>query len=147
MFVFFQENFYTLLEDNNWQVDLDQMESLIDNKTKAIIVTNPSNPCGSVYSIQHLQQILTIAHKHKLPVIADEIYGELTWEGHVFHPMATLEPKVPMLTVDGISKRYLVPGWRLGWLIVHDRFGAFNNIRQGITQLTQKIMGPSCVSY
>ncbi len=91
--------------------------------------------------------ILKIAQKDKLPVIADEIYGELTWDGHVFHPMATLEPKVPILTVDGISKRYLVPGWRLGWLIVHDRHGAFKNIRQGITQLTQKIMGPSCVSF
>ena len=74
----FQENFYTLSEENNWEVNLDQMESLIDKKTKAIIVTNPSNPCGSVYSKQHLTQILTIAQKHKLPVIADEIYGELT---------------------------------------------------------------------
>jgi tyrosine aminotransferase len=58
-----------------------------------------------------------------VPIIADEIYGDLTYDGAKFYPMATLEPKVPLISCDGIAKRYLVPGWRLGWVTVHDRHG------------------------
>ena len=58
-----------------WEVDLDHMESLIDDNTAAIIVNNPSNPCGSVYTRDHIRDILDIANRHKVPIIADEIYA------------------------------------------------------------------------
>lgn len=61
--------------ERSWEVDLEHLDSLIDSKTACIIVNNPSNPCGSVYSAQHLKEILDLADKHRVPIIADEIYG------------------------------------------------------------------------
>jgi tyrosine aminotransferase len=136
---------YDLQINRGWEADLVQMEGLIDERTKAIIVNNPSNPCGAVFSKEHLEAILRIADRYKVPIIADEIYGDLAFDGAKFLPMATLEPKVPILTCDGIGKRYLIPGWRLGWLIVHDRHSVFAEVRNGLRQLAQKIVGPSAV--
>lgn len=102
-----EQRHYNLLVEHNWEVDLDHMESLIDENTRAIIVNNPSNPCGAVYSKEHLEAILKMAEKHKIPVIADEIYSGMVYGGAKFHYLATLEPKVPMITCDGLSKRYI----------------------------------------
>lgn len=137
-----EDRFYRLSMTGDVQIDLVQMESLIDCRTRAIIINNPSNPTGAVFSKSHLEAVLQIAYKYKIPIIADEIYGDLTYNGAQFIPMATLYPKVPMITCDGIGKRYLVPGWRLGWLIIHDRFGALSDVRQGLISLSQKIVGP-----
>ena len=62
--------FYRLCPEQGWQVDLEHLESLINAKTRAIVINNPSNPCGSVFSIEHLQAILAIAEQYKLPIIA-----------------------------------------------------------------------------
>ena len=67
--------------DNNWEVDLAHLESQIDPTTAAIVVNNPSNPCGSVFSREHLRDIANIAVKHKIPVIADEIYDHFVSTG------------------------------------------------------------------
>jgi tyrosine aminotransferase len=74
---------YNLLPEQDWEVDLRHMESLIDDKTAAIIVNNPSNPCGSVFSITHLKQIIDIADRNKVPIIADEIYDNFVFPGKV----------------------------------------------------------------
>jgi len=75
-------------------------------------------------------------------IIADEIYGDLVYgEGARFRPMTTSSPLVPIITCDGVGKRYLVPGWRLGWLIVHDRCGGIlSEIKKGIVALSQHIV-------
>lgn len=99
------EKYYNLLAEKGWEADLIQMEKLIDNNTAAIVVNNPNNPCGAVYSREHLEKICRLAEKYRLPIIADEIYGDMIYGGAKFHPMATLRPKVPILTCDGISKR------------------------------------------
>jgi tyrosine aminotransferase len=137
-----QERYYNLIMEKGWEADLQQMENLIDEHTAAIVVNNPSNPCGAVFSKEHLEGILKLAARHKVPIIADEIYGSMVYNDAKFHPLATLKPKVPIVTCDGISKRYLVPGWRLGWLIVHDVDNCLSKIRVGIRQLAQKIVGP-----
>ncbi|EFO25263.1 tyrosine aminotransferase [Loa loa] len=116
---------------NGPQLDLAQLKSLIDNRTRAIIINNPPNPIG-------------IPVKKQIPIIADEVYGTMTYNGAEFYPIATLKPKVPILTCDGIAKRYLLPGWRLGWIIVHDRYAALQSVRDGLIALAQKIVGP-CV--
>lgn len=66
--------YYDLLPNKGWEADLDSLESAIDATTAAIVVINPSNPCGSVFSREHLMEIVGLARKHKLPIIADEIY-------------------------------------------------------------------------
>ncbi|KAJ3339042.1 hypothetical protein HDU91_001079 [Kappamyces sp. JEL0680] len=111
-----------------WEIDLAHLESLVDENTAAILVNNPSNPCGSNYSHEHLESILKVAEKHGIPVISgiqrglrvDEIYADMVFHDQVFYPMATVSNKVPILTCGGLAKRYLVPGWRVGWIFVHD---------------------------
>lgn len=93
-----------------------------------IIYHSPSNPCGSVYSEKHLKEILKLAEKHHVPIIADEIYCDLVFKGNTFYPMATLTKEVPILSVGGLAKKYLVPGWRVGWVTVHDRNGIFSEV-------------------
>ena len=114
---------YDLLPNQDWEADLDQMEALIDQNTAAIVVNSPSNPCGSVFSVQHLKDILAIAEKYKVPIIADEIYEHFVFSGagKSYVPMASLTTTVPVLSCGGLTKRYLVPGWRLGWITIHDR--------------------------
>ncbi|KAI6188545.1 Tyrosine aminotransferase [Aphelenchoides besseyi] len=133
---------YQLKMNDTGLIDLADLEAQIDANTRAIIVNNPSNPTGVVFPKEHLEDILRVAYRHKLVIIADEIYGDLTYDGAVFHPMASLSPRVPIISVDGIAKRYLVPGWRLGWAIVHDRYGVLAEVKKGMIALSQKIVGP-----
>ena len=100
---------------------MDHLEQQIDLDTVAIVVVNPSNPCGSVYSKQHLLDILAVAERHFLPIIGDEIYGGMVFEGQKFHSIASLSRNVPVLSCGGIGKKYLVPGWRVGWILVYDK--------------------------
>ena len=77
------------------------MEALIDNRTRAILINNPSNPCGSNFSLEHLRGIVAIAERHSLPIIADEIYSGLVFEGD-FNPIQLVHGSVPILSVGGI---------------------------------------------
>lgn len=121
--------YYDLLPEKNWEIDLAHLESLVDGRTAAIVVNNPSNPCGSVYSREHLLDILRVAEKTRVPIIADEIYADMAFRPHRFYPLASLTETVPVLAVGGLAKRYLVPGWRVGWVLVHDRRGLFTEVR------------------
>ncbi|CAL8102320.1 unnamed protein product [Orchesella dallaii] len=133
---------YNLLPEKSWEVDLDHLESLIDKNTAAIVVNNPSNPCGSVYSEQHLRDILAIAERNCVPIIADEIYDFFVFKGEVFHPLATLSTNVPILSCSGLTKRFLVPGWRMGWILIHDRNNVFaSEVRGALQSLSQRIIG------
>lgn len=134
--------FYNLLPERGWAVDLVHLESQIDSQTVAIVVNNPSNPCGSVYTKEHLKDILAVAARNYVPVIADEIYEHFVFEGQEYHPMGSLSEDVPILSCSGLTKRFLVPGWRTGWIIVHDRHDVFaRGVKQGLQSLSQKIMG------
>ena len=136
---------YNLLPEQNWMVDLDHMESMIDENTKAIVINNPSNPCGSVFDAAHLKEILAIAERHCVPIIADEIYEHFVFESanKTYVPMASLTSTVPILSCGGLTKRYLIPGWRMGWITIHDANGVFaaGNIKHGLQCLSQRIIG------
>uniref|UniRef100_A0A8C4HEM7 Tyrosine aminotransferase n=1 Tax=Dicentrarchus labrax TaxID=13489 RepID=A0A8C4HEM7_DICLA len=133
---------YNLLPEKSWEVDLQHMESLIDERTSCIIVTNPSNPCGSVFTKEHLQKILKVASRHCVPILADEIYSDMVFPGCSCPSMASLSSDVPILSCGGLAKRWLVPGWRMGWILIHDRNNVFGSeIRQGLVKLSQRILG------
>ncbi|KAL0968220.1 hypothetical protein UPYG_G00263970 [Umbra pygmaea] len=137
-----QVRLYNLLPEKSWEIDLQHLESLIDDRTSCLIVNNPSNPCGSVYSKEHLQDILSVASKRCLPILADEIYGDMVFPGCKYQSMASLSHDVPILACGGLAKRWLVPGWRLGWILIHDRNQNFGKeIRQGLVKLSQRILG------
>jgi len=114
--------------EKEWEADLVQMRSLIDKNTRAILVNNPSNPCGSAYSKEHLQAIIGIAEEFCLPIIADEIYANMVFQGAQYHAMAALTDKVPILSVGGLAKQYIVPGWRIGWIIMYDKCKYFDAV-------------------
>lgn len=135
--------YYDLIEEKNWEADLTKLESLIDEKTAAIIVLNPSNPCGSVYSRQHLLDMIKIAEKHKLPIIADEVYGDMVFPGEEFYYVSELTQTVPVLSCNALSKRFMLPGWRFGWIAIHDPKDHIKNVRLGFNDLTTRILGPN----
>lgn len=132
---------YRLIPEKNWEIDLNHLNSLIDEKTAAIIITNPSNPCGSVFSKQHILDILQIAENHFVPIIADEIYEHFVFPGNEYHSVSSLSKNVPVLSCGGLTKRFLVPGWRLGWIIIHDRHNAFEVVRKALGNLSSRILG------
>lgn len=86
-------------------IDLDDLESKIDEKTTAIIYNNPSNPCGSVFEREHILEFLSIAERYRIPVIADEIYEDLVFPGNTFHAIASLTDEVPVLHCSGTTKK------------------------------------------
>jgi tyrosine aminotransferase len=138
---------YALHEDAGWEADLDALEAAVAAapRPRALLINNPSNPCGSVYTEAHLRALLAIAGRWRIPVIADEIYADMVFEPGAFHPLAALTDEVPVLSAGGISKRYLVPGWRLGWLACHDKGGVLQRggVLSAVKQLTQIIVGPN----
>ena len=112
------ENPYYLNEENGWQPDIDDIKSKINEKTKAIIVINPNNPTGSNASRDTLLQIIEIAKENNLVIFADEIYDKLLLDGKEHISLASLDSDVPIITFGGLSKNYMVPGFRIGWGIV-----------------------------
>ena len=111
-------NAYDLDEDNGWEPDVADMERKINSRTRAILLITPNNPTGAVYSKRTLEKILELARRHNLIIFADEIYDKLIFDPNEKHvSIATLATDVPIVTFNGLSKSYLVPGWRIGWAI------------------------------
>lgn len=137
--------FYRLKAEEDWEADLEHMKSLINERTRAILINNPSNPCGSVFRREHILDILKVAEEYCLPIISDEIYAHITFEKDLFISIAELTDTVPILVVGGIAKQYLVPGWRLGWILIYDKQGYFHEIRQGLARLATIILGPNTI--
>jgi tyrosine aminotransferase len=134
---------YNLDPTNDWDIDLDHMESLIDEKTRGILINSPGNPCGNVFSKEHILDILKIAERHKLPIISDEVYEFFTFPGVAFHSVASLSKNVPVLTCSGLTKRFLVPGIRMGWIIINDRDNKLKEIRLGLANIAGRNFGPN----
>ncbi len=109
-------NFYYLDESNGWLPDLDDMESRINSRTRGIVIINPNNPTGANYSVDILKGIIEIARERNLVILSDEIYDHLVLEESESHiAIASLADDVPVVTFGGLSKNFVVPGWRIGW--------------------------------
>eukprot|EP00814_Leptocylindrus_danicus_P003945 CAMPEP_0116024524 /NCGR_PEP_ID=MMETSP0321-20121206/12371_1 /TAXON_ID=163516 /ORGANISM="Leptocylindrus danicus var. danicus, Strain B650" /LENGTH=495 /DNA_ID=CAMNT_0003496277 /DNA_START=83 /DNA_END=1570 /DNA_ORIENTATION=- len=139
---------YRLDPKKNWECDLEDMEALVDESVRAIIVTNPSNPCGSVFSEKHLENICHLAARYHVPLVSDEVYGGIVFGDCKFHPLASISAKlgniVPVITASGLAKQFLCPGWRVGWLVIHDNeCGALSDVKVGIKRLAQISLGAS----
>lgn len=110
---------YLCDEENGWNPDLEDLESKITSRTKGIVVINPNNPTGAVYSRETLKKIVEIAKKHELILFADEIYEKITYDDAEMINLASLTGEdVLCLTYSGLSKAYRVAGYRSGWLAI-----------------------------
>jgi alanine-synthesizing transaminase len=112
------ENPYYLNEENGWQPDIDDIRSKINDKTKGIIIINPNNPTGSNCSKETLKQLIDLAVEKNLVIFADEIYDKLLFDGKEHISLASVNPDAPVVTFGGLSKNYMVPGFRIGWGVV-----------------------------
>ena len=110
--------FYECFEDRNWMPTPEDIESRITDKTRAIVIINPNNPTGALYSNELLTSIAKIAEKHGLVILADEIYDRLLMDGAKHTSVAALAPDQPVITFNGLSKSHIVCGFRCGWMTV-----------------------------
>lgn len=112
------ENPYYLNEENGWQPDIEDIRSKINDKTKGIIIINPNNPTGSNADYNTLKQLVDLAVENNLIIFADEIYDKLLFDGSKHIALASINPDAPVVTFGGLSKNYMVPGFRIGWGVV-----------------------------
>lgn len=112
--------YFDLLPQRGWEVDLDSVEALTDENTVAMVVINPSNPCGNVFTYQHLKKVAETAKKLGICIIADEVYAHVAFGSNPFVPIGVFSSIVPVITIGSLSKRWLVPGWRTGWIATCD---------------------------
>ncbi len=128
-------NPYYLDEKNGWQPDIEDIKSKVNDKTKAIVLINPNNPTGSNYSIESLQAIIDIALEHNLVIFADEIYDKLLMDGVQHTSIASLNSEVPIITFGGLSKNYMVPGFRIGWGVVSGNKNVLSKYLEAINKI------------
>lgn len=108
---------YACSLESGFLPDLANIESLVNGRTRAIVVINPNNPSGAVYDKETLAEIARLAERHKLVVLADEIYDKMVYDDAEFIPMATLVNNSVCLTFSGLSKVYRACGYRVGWCV------------------------------
>lgn len=109
---------YLCDEENDWQPDIADIESKITEKTRGIVIINPNNPTGAVYTKQTLDALIDIARKHDLIVFADEIYDKIIYDDAEHIALASLADDLLMISFNGLSKAYRVAGFRAGWMVI-----------------------------
>lgn len=105
-------------EDDDWNPDIEDLKSKITPKTKALVIINPNNPTGAVYSREVLQQLVDIAREHQLLLLSDEIYDRILYDDAKHISTASLAPDLVCITFNGLSKAYRVAGYRAGWMVI-----------------------------
>jgi len=134
---------YRCDEASGWQPDLDDIRAKVTPRTKAIVVINPNNPTGAVYTREVLEGIVDIARENSLLVLADEIYDRILFDGVKHISLATLAPDLLCLTFNGLSKTYRVAGYRSGWMVVTGPKKHARGFLEGITLLASTRLCPN----
>jgi aspartate/methionine/tyrosine aminotransferase len=127
---------YRTLEEKGWGPDVNDLEKKITEKTRFILLVNPNNPTGSVYSKRELSRIVEIAANHNLPVATDETYDRIVFGGD-FTSVASIAKDTPIFGLNGFSKTYLMTGWRLGYIYVQDPRGQLNDVWKSIERMSR----------
>ncbi|MGA8856658.1 MAG: aminotransferase class I/II-fold pyridoxal phosphate-dependent enzyme [Candidatus Bathyarchaeia archaeon] len=127
---------YRTIEDRGWAPDLSDLESKVTARTRLILIINPNNPTGSVYSRNELSRILEIAASHHIPVAADEIYDRIVYDGG-FTSVASIAKEVPLFGLNGFSKTYMMTGWRLGYLYLQDPGNEMKDVWDAVQRISR----------
>jgi alanine-synthesizing transaminase len=112
-----EPQYYRTNPEDGWLPDLDDLRRRITPRTRVLVVIDPNNPTGAVYPDRVRRELIAIAEQHGLVILADEVYGDLAYDGPV-PPMATLNADAPIISYSSLSKAYLAPGWRAGWMAI-----------------------------
>lgn len=128
--------FYVCDEQADWNPDIQDIRSKITDRTKAIVVINPNNPTGMLYSKEVLEEIVKIAREAGIMIFADEIYDRLVMDGLKHTSLASLTEDIPVVTMNGLSKSHCLCGYRCGWMVISGPRDLTEDYRQGIIQLT-----------
>ena len=134
---------YYLDEENGWQPDVGDIASRIDENTRAIVVINPNNPTGSIHSKEILTSVVRLARKHNLVIFSDEIYDNLTLNGEKIVSMASLNEEAVVITLGGLSKNYLAPGFRIGWGVISGREEVLGDYLEAVNKLLRARLSAS----
>ncbi len=126
---------YKLQHQNGWRLDFDDIESKMDDDVRLLVLINPNNPCGTVSGAEDIDRLMTIAANYpNCVIVADEIYDGLDFTGrHV--SVASRNSDLPVIVLNGVSKVYYAPGWRIGYMALHDPKGRMKDLRDGIERL------------
>ena len=127
---------YLCDEQADWNPDLADMESKITPRTKALVIINPNNPTGAVYSKDVLEGIVEIARRHQLMIFADEIYDRLCMDEAEHISIASLAPDLFCVTFSGLSKSHMIAGYRIGWMIVSGNKRLGSDFMLGVNMLS-----------
>ena len=127
---------YLCDEANGWMPDLDDIRAKITPRTKGIVVINPNNPTGALYSDELLHGIVAIAREHGLVILADEVYDKVLYDGVKHTALASLSNDVLTLTFNSLSKSYRSCGYRAGWMVVSGNKKAAGDYIEGLTMLS-----------
>lgn len=127
---------YATVEEKGWQPDVDDIRKKMNSKTKGIVIINPNNPTGALYSPKVVKEIVDIAAEHNIVVVSDEIYDDIVFEGK-HYSTASLAKDVPIITFNGFSKVYLVPGWRVGYAIFNNPNGELNELKDAFLRIAR----------
>lgn len=134
---------YMCDEQNEWNPDIDDIKKKITPNTKGIVVINPNNPTGALYSDEILKEIVEIARQNNLMLFADEIYDRLVMDGHIHTALASLAPDVPCVSFNGLSKSHRVAGFRVGWIVVSGDKKKMAGYIKGLNLLTSMRICPN----
>lgn len=131
---------YMCDEQAGWMPDIDDIKKKITPNTRAIVVINPNNPTGALYSVDLLKEIVEVARQHQLIVFADEIYDKILYDGATHTSIASLADDVLFITLNGLSKNYRSCGYRAGWMVVSGEKQHAKDYIQGLNMLTSMRM-------
>ncbi len=126
---------YRLKPDDGWKLDLADIEAKMDDSVRLLVLINPNNPCGSVANKEEIHRVLELARAYpNCIVVADEIYDGLDFTGE-HASVASCSTEVPVVALNGVSKVYYAPGWRIGYMAIHDPEGRMMLVRDGLERM------------
>ena len=126
---------YLCDEEQDWFPDIADIKSKITSKTKALVLINPNNPTGAVYSDDLLMELINIAREHKLLLLSDEIYEKILYDGVTHSSIGALCDDVPIITFNGLAKTYRAAGLRMGWMVLSGRTSMMEDLSRGLDML------------
>ncbi|CAH8360118.1 unnamed protein product [Eruca vesicaria subsp. sativa] len=121
--------YYDFIPEKNFEIDFESVKKVTDKNTFAIFIINPHNPNGNTYSEAHLKQLAELAKELSIMVVSDEVFRWTVFGNNPFVPMGKFSSIVPVVTLGSLSKGWTVPGWRTGWVALHDLDGVFKNTK------------------